>query len=77
MRDILLTIFVYMALNYILYAFALLICGEDEYAAALRKGGLGLPLSKRIKILLIYYLCFGWFSIPVAIVSLIERIIKK
>lgn len=75
MRTFLLSVFVYMSFNYVVYAFFWLICGnedwdtwhEDFYA----------PLLLRIKRLIKFYIRAGFITIPVALVLLMDRFIDK
>lgn len=79
MRDILLSVFVYVAFNYILWGFFSLICGDDVFSAWCEenKEYFDVPLLIRIRRLLNAYVVIGFTTIPVTIVLLIERFLRK
>lgn len=79
MKNILFSVLVYMALNYILWGFCWLICGDEVFNAWREEHSeyFDGPLSLRVKRLMTLYATIGFISIPVTIVLLIERFLKK
>lgn len=79
MRNILLSVFVYMAFNYILWGFCALICGDEVYDAwhEENKEYFDVPLLIRVRRLIKFYITVGFITIPVTIVLMIERFLKK
>jgi len=79
MRTFLLSVFIYLAFNYVEYALLLLVCGNEVFDTWYEehKEYFEGPLLVRIRRLIKFYIAVGFILIPVTIVLMIDRFLRK
>ena len=79
MRTFLLSVFVYMAFNYVEYALLLLVCGNEFFDTWYEEHKEYFEVSLLIRIgrLMKFYITVGFIMIPVTIVLMIDHFLRK